>query len=217
MGVSSTQASLQAVRQDLDLPAAGSMSERAVLNKVNKQSGPVSLAEYKGNVFGTQLEVFKCWGGNQWRKLRWETSAHIFNFVTGANAYVSGNKIGLTAMGQGASGDSGSELRIINTVSESGSYRLTGKSFGRYGNYDAGQIHIQVIANATGYLEGVNNVLISRTITSAFGRGEKSHSFDLSLSTSQPYITLILRNIIKSSPDTGTYTHDFWDWKLEKI
>ena len=216
MGVSSTQASLQAVRQDLDLPAAGSMSERAVLNKVNKQSGPVSLAEYKGNVFGTQLVLHTEWGGKPWKRIRDESSGHMYITRAGSNVYVAGNKIKVQV--QEETGDNGMEARLIGKVTESGRYRLTGKSYGRFSGYhDYTYMHVYLISNRDDYLLGVNKTDVRWENNKFFADGEKSHSFDVDLTTDRPYVTLILRQINKYGGQLNTFVFDFWDWKLEKI
>ena len=216
MGVSSTQASLRAVRQDLDLSAAGSMSERAVLNKVNKQSGPVSLAEYKGNVLGTQLALHTEWGGNPWKKIRNESSGHMYITSYGGNVYVSGNKIKVQVYE--ASGDNGMEARLIGKVTERGRYRLTGKSIGRFsGMHRNTYMHVYLITNKDDYLSGINKTDVRWEGGSSDADGQKSHSFDVDLTTDRPYATLILRQINKYGGQLNTFVFDFWDWKLEKI
>ena len=72
MSISSSEASLQAVRQDLDLSASGPITDRAVMNKVNKQSTPVSLADFRGNLLGQQLLVTQEGFGDHsvWNKKR---------------------------------------------------------------------------------------------------------------------------------------------------
>ena len=220
MGVSSSQASLRAVRQDLDLSSTGNMTERAVMNKINKQSGPINLAEFKGNILGTQLEVYKCWGGpgREWKKRRWETGAVGYATLAGANAGVSGNRLQMTATEQGLDGgDAGMEARICGRVLESGIYRLSGKSFGRFSQYySTGQLHINLITTRTDYLAGILNNVVYEVHSKMFANGEKSWSYDISLNTSEPYVTLVLRNILKDGGRGDTWTHDFWDWKLVK-
>jgi hypothetical protein len=218
MGVSSTKASLRAVREDLDLGGAGSILERAVLNKVNKRSGPVSLAEYKGNILGTQLLLHKAFGGGTWKKIRSESSGHEYIDFGNSDVYVSGNKI-CTAVGE-LVGDNGMEARLIGKVTESGRYRLTGKSFGRFSPYhNNGQLHIYCIANPSGYLSGTNKTKYGLELDSTSGSGQKTHSVEFNLDTGDPYITLILRGINKfgGSVQWLTLVHDFWDWKLVKI
>lgn len=221
MGVSSSQASLKAVRQDLDLAAAGDMLERPVLNKVNKQAGPINLADFKGNILGTQLEVYKCWGGpgREWKKRRWETGAVAYATVAGANAVVSGNRLQMIAREQGLDGgDAGVEARICGRVLENGTYRLSGKSLGRFSQYySTGQLHINLITTVSDYLAGPLNNVVYQVHNKNFANGEKSWSYDISLTTSEPYVTLVLRNILKDGGRGDTWTHDFWDWKLVKI
>jgi hypothetical protein len=218
MGVSSTKASLRAVREDLDLGGAGSILERAVLNKVNKRSGPVSLAEYKGNILGTQLILHKAWGGSPWKKIRNESSGHDYIDSANSDVYVSGNKICVAVCE--LLGDNGMEARLIGKVTESGRYRLTGKSYGRFSPYHKwGQLHIYCIANPAGYLSGTNKIKYGLELDSTSGSGQKTHSVEFNLDTGDPYITLCLRQINKygGSIEYLTLVHDFWDWKLEKI
>lgn len=221
MGVSSSQASLVAVRQDTDLSASGSILERAVLNKVNKQAGPVNLAEFKGNILGTQLNVYKCWGGpgREWKKRRWECGAVPYAAIYGANAGVSGNRLQMTATEQGlGGGDAGMEARLCGIVSESGNYRLSGKSHGRFSQYNStGELHINLIATTGDYLAGPLDNVVYQVKSRAFANGDKSWSYNISLSTAKPYITLILRNILKDGGQLETFTHDFWDWLLVKV
>ena len=110
------------------------------------------------------------------------------------------------------------EARLIGRVSESGTYRLTGKSFGRFSGYhDNTYMHIYVISNKDDYLAGLNKTDVRWEQNRTFADGEKSHSFEFDLTTDRPYITLILRQINKYGGQLNTYVFDFWDWKLEKI
>jgi len=221
MGVSSSQADLQSVRLDLDLAAAGDMLERPVLNKVNKQSGPVDLADFKGNILGTQLNVYKCWGGpgREWKKRRWETGAVAYATVAGANAGVSGNRLQMTAREQGLDGgDAGVEARICGRVLENGTYRLSGRSNGRFsGYYNTGQLHINLITTRTDYLAGTLNNVVYDVKSRTFASGEHAWTYTVDLNTSESYVTLVLRNILKDGGKGDTWTHDFYDWKLVKI
>lgn len=215
MGIPSASASLTAVREDLDLPTAGTITERAVLNKVNKQVPPVSLAAFRGNILGTQLYLTKAYQGQVWQKKKDQTSEHFYITAT-EGLSIKGNRIALAATGQGASGDSGMEARIVGTVAESGRYRLSGNTdcnYGRVGN----EMHHYLITNTLGYLNGVNNVVLQKEHTEAFGKGEKSWSYDVDLATDHPYVTFVIRNVHKSGNYGDTSVFEFWDWKLEKI
>ena len=96
MSVPSSHASLQAVRQDLDLPSAGGMTERAVLNKNIQTAGPIKLADFKGNILGNQLQVNqRPWNGqlSSWiGPIRYEGSAHPYISTYLGGVGVSGNK-----------------------------------------------------------------------------------------------------------------------------
>lgn len=221
MGVSSSQASLVAVRQDLDLSPSGGMTDRAILNKNIQTAGPIKLADFKGNVLGNQLSINKAeWGqGVPWPKNRYEGSAHPFGARTG-DVGVSGNKILVSAREGGTGGgDRGTEYRAIGRCDESGTYRLTGKSFGRFsGAFRIGQLHINLIASAGDYLSGINQMLVRHELTSDDGSGERTWNETVTLNSSTfPFITLILRYIQKDGGRGDTFQHDFWDWKLVKV
>lgn len=221
MSVSSSQARLTLVRADLDLSTAGGMTERAVLNKNIQTAGPIKLADFKGNVLGNQLSINKAeFGqGGTWPKKRYEGSAHAYIRRTG-DVRVSGNKILVSATEGGAGGgDRGTEYRAIGRCDESGTYRLTGKSFGRFSSYyNIGQLHINLIANASGYLSGVNQILVRKELNSDWGRGEKTWNETVTLdSSTRPFITLILRYVHLDGGQGETLQHDFWDWKLVKV
>lgn len=216
MAVSSSQVSLKAVRQDLDLSAAGSMTERAVLNKVNKRSGPVSLSEFKGNVFGTQLVLHKNWGGLPWKQIRYESSGHLYEDRYGSDVFVSGNKIVVRVYEN--DDDNGMEARLLGKIEQSGSYRLTGKSFGRFSNYHTNTyLHVNLISNSSGYLSGTQNIDYRYEQNKYFAEGDKSYNTTVSLTTARPYITLVLRQINKYGGQLQTFDIDFWNWKLEKV
>ena len=216
MGVSSASADLRAVRQDLDLPAAGSITERAVMNKICRQSPPVDLASFKGNILGTQLLIKNIWGGSAvWEKKRDHTTGHFYISPQGGTTGITGDRLQVNCTSQDAY-DIGMELRILGKVTEDGTYRFSGKSFGRFaGNFN--YMHIYLITNSLGYLNGVNNLVLQNEYSSAFADGEKSWSFNVSLSTTQPYVTAIFRNVFKAYSYGDNTTMDFWDWKLEKV
>lgn len=221
MSVSSSQASLTSVRADLDLSPAGGMTERAVLNKNIQTAGPIKLADFKGNVLGNQLSINKAEFGQgiPWPKNRYEGSAHPYISRTG-DVGVSGNKILVSAREGGAGGgDRGTEYRAIGRCDESGTYRLTGKSFGRFSDaFRIGELHISLIANASDYLSGPNQLLVRRELNSSDGSGERTWNETVTLNAStSPFITLILRYIHKDGGRGDTFQHDFWDWKLVKV
>ena len=230
MSISSAEASLQAVRRDLDLSAAGGMTERAVMNKINKQSGPINLAEFRGNLLGQQLLMSQASWGNEsaWNKNRNYSSAHHYITPNSGSASVSGNKILCSRMATGTSGDAGAEARLVGRVSSGmdGSYRVTGTFRGEFdGRTGAIELHVLLIANASGYLSGAQDVLINRVHTGASSGGSHSSGQDYAFSalatlgTRNSYITLILRNISKygSGPAGQNYVQRFWDFKVVKV
>ena len=230
MSVSSSQASLKAVRADLDLSEAGSIRERAVLNKVNKTGGNIILSEFKGNVLGQQLIVDTAPMNNEssWKKKRYEGSGHTFLTATG-NVFVTETiKVGITARpsgGDSISGDDrGHEYRVIGRCDENGTYRLTGMSFGRFDGssgttYNNGQLHVMVVSHSSGWLSGTSTTNYYAELTKKNGgRDERAWSETFTLSTSLPYVTLILRNIQKAGGSySQTWQHDFWNFRIEKV
>lgn len=225
MGISSTEASLRAIREDLDLPAAGSIDERAVLNKINKPYLPVSLSEYKGNILGTQLYIP---GGDspleeiQWPKRRDEAFATYYGEKRGW-VRVSGDRIQIEQADQiGNAYDYGTEFRICGKVLEDGKYRLTGTAYGdfavAYDNQNHAQMHIQLLASTDDYLSGYQLLLVNKTY---YARNTSDDTFYednlVDLSTKQPYVTFICRYIMSwQGRTTQTYTHEFTDFKLVK-
>ncbi|NBR40479.1 MAG: hypothetical protein EBT93_13870, partial [Alphaproteobacteria bacterium] len=178
-------------------------------------------ADFKGNILGTQLVFYNCWGGpgREWKKRRWETAGVGYATVSGIGTGISGNRLQVRATEQGLNGgDAGCEARICGRVSENGTYRFSGKSFGRFSSYyNTGQLHINLITNTSDYLVGANNNVVYEVWNRTFASGEKSWSYDVNLTTSQPYVTAIFRNILKDGGRGDSFTHDFWDWKLVKI
>lgn len=225
MSISSSQASLKAVRQDLDLSAAGSISDRAVLNKVNKQSGPVSLSEYKGNVLGTQLflpndPILEMPGS--WKKIRSESFATYYVLRNG-QATISGSSVLVSATDtQSNTGDYGTEVRICGRISELANYRLTGSAYGRFGvpvpgNMLHSQMHINLLANASGYLSGSQRNAIDIKYYRGDGSGEQKINRLVTLDSDKPYITLVFRYIYSGmGSDYSTNTHQFLNFKLVK-
>lgn len=223
MGVSSTEVSLRAIREDLDLPAAGSVDERAVLNKANKSYLPVSLSEYKGNILGTQLYVpnTSLDSEGNWPKKRDEAFATWYIFRNGsADAWGSAVRLTLIDI-SGNSGDYGVETRICGRVLEDGLHRLTGSVTADFatspGNAVHSQCHVQLLANASDYLSGDQSLLVNRVYYKSNGT-QFNIDWPVNLSLSQPYITLIFRNVNSGMGVTNSaYTHEFSNFKLVKI
>lgn len=222
MGVSSSQSSLVAVRRDLDLSANGKITDRAVRNKVNNQSGNIALADFKGNVLGQQLALDNsAWGGKEgnWVKLRYHATTHTYGLYPASNSTItlSGNKYFVKQKGSGSTSDKGCEARCLGKVSESGSYRLSGDWSGDFARNNNTQLHIYLMESSADWLSGSQRVALGFEYFNE-GSGDRKFSENVTLSTSFPYVTLILRNIQKAHSDiTQDYTHKFWDWKLEKI
>lgn len=213
MGITKTGAvSLKAVREDLDLSGAGSMSERAVKDKVQKK-GSVSLSDFRGNILGIQYDT-KNTSEASWNKLRYQTAGtgYLMN-----NPRISTDGVKVYVPCTSTPGrDVGVECRVTGRVLESGTYKLKGSSIGEFDtNYLNGEMHVSVVANAAGYLVGVNDVVLHRYMDFNQAMGQRSWSYNVPLSTSKSYITFVLRNVHKGSGGRGTTTtHQFWDWTL---
>lgn len=199
------------VRVDTDLAATGSISERACRDRVQNK-GALSLNSFRGNILGIQYETYNTSAAG-WDKKRNRTAGtgYLMNnpkiSTDGARVYV--------PCTDNYSQDIGVEARLTGKVLESGNYTLSGESFGEYDTfYYNGEMHINLIANSGGYLQGINNILIDKRHNHGWGMGNKSWSYPVSLTTSQPYITVVLRNIHLSGGQGTTTTHHFWNWKL---
>ena len=224
MGVPFTQASLNTVRQDLDLPAAGSILERPVMNKINKDAGPINLADYKGNLLGTQLTLDpSAWVGSNlvWKKFRYHATSHYYVSSYGGDVrVVNGNQYRLRAKETGGGGgDRGSEVRFMGKVTEAGEYRLTGTmQCNGASSYYTTQRHINLIANSSDYLQGINDIKV-RSEASVIGSQsvQNYQSPIFTLDTNRPFITLILRNVMVEGGNLSTYEHYFWNWKCERV
>lgn len=227
MSISSSEASLRAVRQDLDLSANGPITDRAVMNKVNKQSTPVSLADFRGNLLGQQLLVTQEGFGdhNVWNKKRDVSSAHHYISTTGGSVAVSGNKILCTRKATGiGSGDNGVEARVLGFVDSgmAGTYRVTGNYKGGFqGRSAAVQMHILLLSHTADYLAGNQTIHINEVYDGNSKTSGTEYSFNQTadLVTGSPYITLILRNITRngSEPSGTDYIQEFWDFKVQKV
>jgi len=227
MGVGLGNVSLKAVRQDVDLSAAGGMRERAMQNKYGQESGNVSLAGYKGNMNCIQFAPL---AGNQfqqtWPPVGRYNGAGASYIQASGTVTKSGKAVRCSAAGKGlGGGDCGMEYRFISRVTENGIYRFTvtskiNKSItsDRYN-----QIHINVIANPNGYLVGLNDVVVQyeqRATNHGFvypNWSPVTQSWDFPLSTSKPYITVIFRNIQLDGGYFDSSNFDFYDAKLERV
>ena len=223
MGVSSSQASLQAVRQDLDLSAAGGMTERAVRNKVNNQSGDISLESFKGNVLGQQLLIDKSnWSGGSWQRKRYHSSAHSYATISGGDVKVSGDQIIVKRTARGNNGDAAAEARVLGRVNEAGTYRLTGTINPEFYSRDSLiTCEVLLLCNRDNYLSGTQVILTNLVFTrsNSTSGADKAVDQTVNLSLNYPYVTLILRNVSKngSQPTGAIYNHKFFNFKLVKV
>ena len=211
--------SLQQIRRDVGLSANGSAREKAVLNKVLKTGGTVAMSEYRGNIYGMQLTQDKSTlvSGTAWNPKLYNHQVIRFQSNQGA-ASVSGTKVLLTSYQ--VDWDQGPEMRAEGTVLESGSYRFTAKIEVAPERYQRAECHVSVVANTTNFLSGTQKVHLNEINTNHLSASPKELTFTrtFTLSTSQPYITLIGRAISKAGSSTNqAYTHKFYDYKLVKL
>ena len=215
MSVSSTQVSLRALRQDLDLSANGGMRDRAILNRDGQRSsGNVRLSDYKGSLTGGQLTVIG--GGNATPNLRYDGYWGYYP-ASGGTPSISGTTIRTysTMTGFGGS-DTSSEYRVSGYVNEGGTYRLTGNlNFSRSTNYANQSWQVAVVGSATGYLSGVTR---NELLFSGDTKGDYTINRTVDLITSRPYITLILYSITRSGGNSaeGQFTTTWNNLKLVK-
>ncbi|MCH1602102.1 MAG: hypothetical protein L7S57_04580 [Luminiphilus sp.] len=215
MSVSSSQASLRALRQDLDLSANGSMRETSILNRDGQRSsGDVRLSDYKGSLTGGQLRI--AGAGNATPNLRYNGYWGFYP-ANGGQPNISGNTIRTYSRMTGYGGeDASSEYRVSGYVNESATYRLTGEvTFTRSGNYRVQSWQVAVVGSASGYLSGIkrNELLLA-------GDNPGTHPINsiVSLTTSRPYITLVVYSITKDGGNfsEGSFTTTWKNLKLVK-
>lgn len=188
MGVSSTEASLRAVREDLDLSATGSALENVVLNRVNKRYGPVNLSEHKGVAMGAQLRIEGGWNDTPDR--RYNGYKGYYPTISG-NPSISGDTITLVASMAGAgSPDASCEYRCPFKVTEDGTYKLT--SYLEFNDdiyFRSTKWQVAIVTSATGYLSGITSLELNKSGNSAFNGAA---SWNVNLTTSRPYGVVVL-------------------------
>jgi hypothetical protein len=211
--------SLRQIRQDVGLPASGSARETAVLNKAGARDGNVAMSEYRGNIYGMQLTQDKSTlvSGTAWNPKLYNHQVIRFQSTSG-DASVKNKKVSLTSYQK--SYDQGPEMRGEGKVLESGSYRFTATIEVAPERYKLAECHVSVVSNATNFLSGAETVHLNSINTEHLSATPTTVTFTrtFTLSTSQPYITLIGRAISKAGSSTNqAYTHKFYDYKLVKL
>ena len=215
MSVSSSQVSLRALRQDLDLSATGPMIDRAILNRDGQRNtGNVRLSDYKGSITGVQLFITPT--ANATPSLR-HNGYWGFYPSSGGTPTISGTTIRTYSTMTGAGGpDASSEYRVSGKVDETGTYRLTGRlNFSRSTYYNNQSWQVAVVGSASGYLSGVTT---NEVIFGGSSVGPVSIDRTVSLTTSRPFITLIVYSITNSGGNfsEGQFTTTWNDLKLVK-
>lgn len=222
MGIKAASASLRAVRQDLDLSATGGMLERAVRSKANQRTGSVSLAKFKGNICGQQNQInSNLLNGKPWTPVRYETASAYYIGKSGIATPIDDSHYWISVIEGGSTinDDRGTETRLLGKVLESGTYRATCRAIGRFDTqYNVIGLDFDVISNATGYLQGAQEVNCHFRERKTAASQTFNWSKTFSLSTSKPYITVVCRNIAFTGGVSGrTFYSDFFDTLLEKV
>ena len=224
MSVKYAECSIAKIRSDLGMSPSGNMTDKKFREKSGQLTGTVSLQEYKGNVCGQHLTLDQGTWTNPpaWKKKKDESAAFFYISNAGGRAYIGGGKNDrwICQVMPVISGDRGTEIRGIGTVSDNGNYKLTGKAYGRFSrDYPtAVRLDINIISNATGYLQGEQNLLWNYTQNGVGGDREVTINETVPLNTTKPYVTLIARAIGIAGFTTSTaYTHEFWDLQLKRV
>lgn len=207
--------SLLAVRQDTDLPAAGGMRDRQLLNRQLKGSGEVSLAAFHNTINGFQRQ-WDGYGGLSTGK----TGPYFYldnNFTTGSSYKMSGNQVELYVLCWGDTyQDMGTEARVNGKFTHTGNYVNASCSCdGTQGSPSAGVGYGQfslVVAYGGNYLYGTVEVLASEQIgTSARTVNLRS---DNPIYGNLYYLTLVAYSMIFDGYGQYDYTHRFRDMKI---
>lgn len=216
MSVSSSQVSLRALRQDLDLSANGSMSQIEILNRDGQRSsGDVRLSDYKGSLTGGQLRI--AGAANATPNLRYNGYWGFYP-SSGGQPNISGTSIRTYSRMTGAGGgDASSEYRVSGYVDESATYRLTGEvTFTRSSNYNNQSWQVAVVGSASGYLSGITR---NEMLWAGQNPGTYPINRTVSLTTSRPFITLVVYSITQSGGNfaEGAFTTTWKNLKLVKL
>lgn len=198
MSISKSQVSLSALRTDLSMSANGGTQDRRIWNKDGQRmSGDISLVDYKGNLLGGQLQITG--SANQAPTNRGYGYTGFWP-ANGGAPFIDGGDIITSSQMRGFDGtDRSSEYRISGLCQHSGTYRLTGSvDFARSNSYAVQFWQVAVVESSTGYMSGSiqNTVLVFSD-----RRGVNNLFYNISLSTSRPYVTLILYSITKQGGD----------------
>lgn len=209
MSIPLGQVSLQQVRQDLDLSASGSILERPVLNRANKDSG-ANLADYSGIAVAPQIAL----GSPDWNPNYSTAKTHYGYKRYYPTDYAQG--IGEIYLTSAANGPAVTSRAISSTwysssstefvqpfrVTESGTYRITGTvitaEYPPSGYAGVSRWQVAVVSFVGGWFSGSANndwYLMRDYNTSINGT--------FSLSTSRPYGCLICY-AIADGPTGGT-------------
>ena len=212
--IGSGSVSMVAVRDDLDLTGSNSFfNERAFRDKACNWDGPITLLEFRNNVLGQQNEQ-----GGANRHQFWP-SAFNSGFTGGVADWpddTSKKCIRLIQTRPSSAQDAWSEARCQGIITESGQYQLTGKTNCR-GNTSSGLYgKLAVISASAGYMAGATTTHVNREPVAAGSRDYTSPVF--TLSTAQPYISVIFYAVAKGYAQYGaSEEHFFQGMKLVKV
>ena len=210
----SSQPSLVQARQDCDLPASGSLTERALRNRISKNSGNMNLASLANSVVGQQLWIPDGWNSTSFSRNKTNKGWGASVLMSNAAVDVQGNEISLRGRNSSA-GDQYLEARLPGRIAESGQYRLTGSftvSSRAAQGYGSDQIYgqVAVVGNQSGYLSGAQTIHLNKKYgTNNAGGYTYSVNEVVSLSYLRTYVTVIFYYIVKGVVPNGKADQDF--------
>lgn len=205
---------LTEARQDCDLSADGNLTQRALRNRISKNSGNMNLLALANTVVGQQLSIRDSWNSNNYTRNRTNRAWGANTLMTSGTVDVQGNQISLRGRNSGAL-DQYIEARMPGRITASGQYRLTGsftvssRSAQGYGsNLIYGQV--AVIGNQSGYMAGAStNHLTKQYGTNNAGGYTYAVNEVVSLSNLRTFVTVIFYYVVKGSVPSGTADQDF--------
>lgn len=217
MAVPSSSVSLTAVRSDLDLAPTGNLTERKVRERICQYSGSVKLGDFANSVIGQQFTPtgvlndapknrntftwgrsgafnnnFYSFPGDNW--LRLESSQHFSGQIL----------------------DAWTEARFAGRISQGGNYALSGQVCTYIAFCDA---QVAVVSSSSGYMAGTTNLDFYKFYGKTTGGPTTDHTVSevISLSTSRPYITVIVYSMNLQQAYIGNAPNDFKNIRLRKL
>lgn len=216
MAVPASNISLQAVRGDLDLSTAGSMTERKVRERVAKYSGDVRLSDFANSVVGQPHTPTGVLGDPP-------KNRHTFTWARSGStndnfySFPGDDWLRLEARNHftGQVLDAWTEARFAGQISASGNYALEGR-LRTYIAFCPSQV--AVVSGSSGYMAGTTNLdfykFYNKTTTGSYT--EHTVSEVISLSSWRPYITIIVYSMNLEQAYIGNAPNEFKGIRLRK-